>query len=78
MKKFESFNELLDSIGVTFSSHRRYADEKLGDFLACVGSDEGKEPRSYFTIEIDEKKIDIGVTHEEVGEEEYKYTYWIF
>lgn len=78
MKKFESFNQLLDSIGVTFSSHRKYANEELSNFLSCTGSDEGNTPRSYFTIEIDEEKFDIGVTHEEIEEDEYKYTYWIF
>jgi len=36
MKSFENYEDLLNHIGVTFSSHIRYANEELNIFLGGV------------------------------------------
>lgn len=77
MKKFENFEELLKEIGAECTSDFVYGKKELNNFLACTGSDEGKEPYFSFLVEFNGLKYKLGVTHEEIAEDEYKYTYWL-
>ena len=77
MKSYKEYEELLKDNNITFSSHLRYAEEELQNFLSCEGSDvDSIEPISHFTLDIDNNKYKIGVTSEFDGEN-YKYTYWL-
>lgn len=76
MKAFENYEDLLSHIGVTFSSHIRYANEELSIFLGGVGSDNSTEPKSSFELDIEGNIYQIGVTYKEVNEE-IIFTYWL-
>lgn len=78
MKNFESYEELLESIGM--NKKDQYAKVMLNNYLSCEGSCEGgedKEPNVIYVLEYQGVNFEVGVTHEEIAEDEYKYTYWI-
>lgn len=77
MKRFVSFEELLKEIGAECKSDFVYGESELRDFLECTGSDAGEEPYFSFLVEFNGLEYKIGVTHEEIAEDEYKYTYWL-
>lgn len=82
MKKYNSYRDLLENIGISFSSHIQYANEKLNNHLSCEGSctveNQNEEPHTGFDIEIDGITFTIGVTSVEIiPEEKYEYFYWL-
>ena len=78
MKKFKNYEDLLKSIGVCLSSDFTYAKNELNNYLETIGSDYG-EPTCLFSLEFNDIKYNIGVTHTEDKEDEDTYilTYWI-
>lgn len=82
MRRFNSYDELLEEIGVDFSSHIRYADDLLSDHLSNEGSDivenENEEPISSFKLKIDNLTFNLGVTALEIDNgAKYVYYYWL-
>lgn len=78
MKTFNNYEDLLNNIGVTFSSHNKYANEELNNFLECIGStEEGEQIEGYFNLEIEGNSYDIAVTHIIKDDEEIEYKYHI-
>lgn len=78
MNKFDSYEELLESIGM--NKKDVYAHNQLADYLGCEGScdgENGKEPNVVFVLEHEGVSYQVGVTHQEVAEDEFEYTYWI-
>lgn len=78
MKTFETFEQLLNNINVTFSSHVKYANNELNNFLECEGSTlEGESVKGYFTLEMEDNKYNIAVTHSINEDDEIIYKYHI-
>lgn len=80
-KRTESYKELMDYLGVEFSSHRKHFENELSNFLECNGSDvvENKDdiPMTSFKVEMEHDiTYEIGVTSIEDEEDVYKYYYW--
>lgn len=88
MKRFNTEKELINAIPEG-RFYKDYIKERISNWLECEGSDhvenENAEPSYAFTIEIEEKKYQIGVTHLTLKEEdeeaeenaEYQYFYWL-
>lgn len=76
MEKFDSYEKLMEYIGVEFSGDKKYCLNELNNFLETVGSDPDPEPICSFNLEIDGNNYSIGVTYKE-EDENIVYTYWI-
>lgn len=76
-KDYKDYKELLKTIGAECKSDFVYGENKLTEFLGNQGSDEGTEPVFSFIVEFNSIEYEIGVTHEEVEEDVFDYTYWI-
>jgi len=82
MKKFNSYEELLKEIGVSYSQEKKYFNDELNGFLEGVGSDivdnENAKPKATFKVKFEYQLYEIGVTSIEISEEgDYKYFYWL-
>ena len=76
MKKFDSYEKLMEHIGAEFKSDKKYCLNELNNFLETVGSDPDPKPICSFNLEIDGNNYSIGVTYKE-EDENIVYTYWI-
>lgn len=77
MKSFKDYKDLLTVIGAECKSDYVYGNGELISFLENNGSDEGREPIFSFTLEFNGINYELGVTHIEVEEDEFEYTYWL-
>ena len=83
MRQFQTFGELLKSIGIIkikygYNSDVEYASEQLSNFLACNGSNGEAFPQQTFELEFSRSRYHIGVTHKlNSYDDNYTYTYWI-
>lgn len=80
MKKFESFEELLNDLEVD-NYDRKYANDELRSFLQNEGStiveNQNEEPYDTFQLELPQFNFEIGVTSIEIKEDMFKSYYWV-
>ena len=76
MKKFDSYEKLMEHIGAEFKSDKKYCMNELNSFLETEGSDSGPKPICSFDLEINGNNYSVGVTYKE-EDENIVYTYWI-
>lgn len=77
MRSFENYEYLLSKIGAESKSDFVYGKNELSSFLENNGSDEGDTPYFSFNLEFNSITYVIGVTHKELEEDVYSYTYWL-
>lgn len=77
MRSFKNYEDLLTKIGAECKSDFAYGNNQLNTYLESNGSDEGDEPYFSFKLEFNSIIYVIGVTHKEVEEDVYSYTYWL-
>lgn len=80
MKRFENYDELLESLGFD-NNYKNYVMEELEIFLETVGSDivksKLKHPRKMFTLEINSIQLKLGVTSIKLKDDSLTNYYWI-